>query len=154
VNELVDCAGCGQKIRHSARSCVYCDTPRSGGNAAASPSSTRNRLLIMRITPPGGNLTAARPIPLEEGVRTMIGREAGGAIGDVMDAAGDEFDDVSRTHVYVTARGRQVEVEDRSMRGTFHRDNRLTLGQRTRLPTPVTLRLASGCFISIQLERV
>ena len=114
---------------------------------------TRAQRLVIRIVPIGTALTDAVPIPLEEGVRTLVGRESVGPIGSVMDALEAEFPDVGREHMYLTARGQEVEIDDNSQFGTWVDGRRLGRGEPVSLRVPVTLRLASGCIVEVRLER-
>jgi hypothetical protein len=157
MNVMVTCRKCGNDFRSAAGRCPICYTLL----VASAPLSRTGRRpatkvlqLVIRIAPTGGDLSQARPIPLEEGVQLMVGREADGEVGDLMDEAEDAYEDVSREHVYLTADGRDVLVRDVSRRGTYVNDRRLITDEQVRFSAPVTLRLASGCFIRVELERL
>jgi hypothetical protein len=145
---MVPCPFCQNEISRSARSCVHCN--RAQPPRAKAPTSSL--WLVMRIAPVGWDLLTARPIELVEGVATMVGRESQGDIGKVMDAIEHVVDDVSREHVWLTARGRQLEIRDVSSRGTFIDDDRIPRDEQTFRAVPVSLRLASGCIVDVQLE--
>jgi hypothetical protein len=157
MNAVVTCRKCGNDFKAAARRCPHChtlyDQLASSARIRQRPA-TRVLHLVMRIAPAGSSLADARPIPLDEGVRTMVGREADGVIGDVMDEEETAFEDVSRVHVHLTAKGREVIVEDVSLRGTYVNDTRLAPYEKQAFSVPVTLRLASGCYVRVELERV
>ncbi|MEU8241762.1 FHA domain-containing protein [Actinoplanes missouriensis] len=145
---------CQAALGDGVEVCPLCGRVQPGAESAPQPAVRRDKTTagskaIIRIGTRDTFERASRLVIADEST-IMVGRATPGDIGAALDHEDERFGDVSREHLTLHVDGYQVEVTDHSTRGTYMGDVKLPRGVTKSFPIPLTLRLASRCWMRIE----